>query len=73
MSGMKADPIYAEAVTEWTNAALQPPAPHFVDLFVAAAQDKVVADYLADNFDAPERNWALFGSPERAAAYLQRR
>jgi 2-polyprenyl-6-methoxyphenol hydroxylase-like FAD-dependent oxidoreductase len=64
---------YAGPVTEWTNAALQPPAPHFIDLFVGAAQDKAVADYLCDNFDAPERNWALFGSPERAAEYLQRR
>ncbi|HEX5506717.1 MAG TPA: styrene monooxygenase/indole monooxygenase family protein [Thermomicrobiales bacterium] len=63
---------YARPVTEWTNASLQPPAPHAVELFVAAARDQAIADELVDNFNAPRRNWALFGSPDGAAAYLQR-
>src|SRR5262249_14690683 len=62
---------HARPVTEWTNATLQPPAPHVVDLFGAAARSQVIANELADNFNAPERNWAIFGSPAGAAAYLR--
>jgi hypothetical protein len=63
---------YAGPVTAWTNAALQPPAPHAIAVFAAAARDKAIADELVDNFNAPARNWAIFGSPEGAAAYLER-
>jgi 2-polyprenyl-6-methoxyphenol hydroxylase-like FAD-dependent oxidoreductase len=61
---------YARPVTEWTNAALQPP-PHVIEVFVAAAQNKAVADQLVDNFNAPQRNWEVFSSPERAASFLR--
>src|SRR5262245_59082568 len=58
------------AATEWTNATLQPPPPHVMELFAAAARSKALADELVDNFGAPERNWEIFGAPEGAAAFL---
>jgi hypothetical protein len=60
------------ASMEWTNATLQPPPSHAMELFMAATQNQVIADELTDNFNAPEKNWALFGSPERAAEFLAR-
>lgn len=60
------------ASMEWTNATLQPPSPHAIELFVAATQNKEIADELTDNFNAPDKNWEIFGSPERAAEFLAR-
>jgi hypothetical protein len=60
------------ASMEWTNASLQPPPPHAVELFVAATQNKQIADELTDNFSAPDKNWEIFRSPENAAAFLAR-
>jgi 2-polyprenyl-6-methoxyphenol hydroxylase-like FAD-dependent oxidoreductase len=57
--------------TEWTNAALQPPPPHAIDVFVAATQNKAIADQIIDNFNAPQRNWAIFSSPEGAESFLR--
>jgi 2-polyprenyl-6-methoxyphenol hydroxylase-like FAD-dependent oxidoreductase len=62
---------YARPVTEWTNAALHPPAPHVLEVFKAAARSKEIADEVIDNFNAPARNWAIFESPESASAYLE--
>jgi hypothetical protein len=64
---------YARPVTEWTNAALHPPAPHVLEVFTAAAGSKEIADEVVDNFNAPARNWAIFESPESASAYLRSR
>lgn len=58
------------AATEWTNMTLQPPPPHALEIFAAAARNKALADELVDNFGAPERNWAIFRNPEGAAAFL---
>ena len=60
------------ASMEWTNATLQPPPPHAIELFVAATQNKEIADELTDNFNAPDKNWEIFGSPESAAEFLAR-
>ena len=62
----------ARAATEWTNMVLQPPRPHAMEVFAAAAQDKAIADELVSNFNEPERNWEIFGSAEGAAAFLRR-
>jgi Styrene monooxygenase A putative substrate binding domain len=43
-----------------------------VAIFEAAADDQAIADEVCDNFGAPERNWAIFGSPQGAAAFLAR-
>jgi len=61
---------YTRYVTEWTNGMLQPPPPHAIDLLVAATQNKAIADAFVDNFDAPQRNWEIFSSPERMNTFL---
>jgi 2-polyprenyl-6-methoxyphenol hydroxylase-like FAD-dependent oxidoreductase len=63
---------YLRAVVEWSNAILQPPAPHRLALFTAAAQNPRIADALVDNFNAPQRMWAALASPEGTAAFLRR-
>jgi hypothetical protein len=60
------------AVTLWTNLMLQPPPPHALQLLVAAAQNQAIADELSDNFNAPEQNWEIFGSPAGAECFLKR-
>lgn len=61
---------YLRAVIEGSNAILQPPAPHRLALFAAAARDQRVADALVDNFNAPQRMWATLSSPAGAVAFL---
>jgi 2-polyprenyl-6-methoxyphenol hydroxylase-like FAD-dependent oxidoreductase len=60
------------AATEWTNMALQAPPPHVIELFAAAAQNRVLADELTENFNVPENNWKIFSNPQAAAAFLTR-
>jgi hypothetical protein len=62
---------YARPVTEWTNAALHPPAPHVLEVFKAAARDRAIADQIIDNFNAPAQNWAIFESPDSASVFLR--
>jgi Styrene monooxygenase A putative substrate binding domain len=62
---------YLQPVAEWTNASLQPPPSHVIDVFVAAAQNKAIADQIIDNFNAPQHNWAIFSSPEGAESFLR--
>ena len=52
---------------------LLPPPPYVIELFMAAAQNKALADELTENFNAPARNWEIFSNPEGAAAFLARR
>ena len=61
-----------QAATEWTNATLQPPPPHVIELFAAASENKALANELVENFGAPERNWEIIGSPAGTAAFLAR-
>lgn len=58
------------AATEWTNLLLQPPPDYVIELFAAASQNQALADELIENFDAPERNWEIFGTRQGAAAFL---
>lgn len=60
----------ARAVTEWSNAFLQPPPPHAIGLLVASAQNRAVANAFADNFNDPKRQWAVFSSPDATAAFI---
>jgi hypothetical protein len=60
------------AATEWTNMTLGAPPPYVIGLFAAASQNKALADELIENFNAPERNWEIFSSPEGAAAFLKK-
>lgn len=49
----------SRAVTEWSNAFLQPPPPHAIGLLVAAAQNQAIANAFADNFNTPKQQWAV--------------
>jgi 2-polyprenyl-6-methoxyphenol hydroxylase-like FAD-dependent oxidoreductase len=56
--------------THWTNALLQPPPPHVVDLLVAGSQEPKVADAFASAFMVPEHILGACASPEAAAAFI---
>jgi hypothetical protein len=62
----------SRAASEWTNATLQPPPPHAIQVFAAAAQNPAIADELVQNFNVPERNWEIFSSPANAANFLRK-
>jgi len=60
----------AGPVTEWSNAFLQPPPDHVLELLGAATADKAVADALVGGFADPQAMWRRLATPERAAAFL---
>jgi 2-polyprenyl-6-methoxyphenol hydroxylase-like FAD-dependent oxidoreductase len=62
---------HTSATTAACNARLQPPPPHIIDLMVAAAQHKPIADALSNGFNTPDRWWQITSSPERTAALLR--
>jgi 2-polyprenyl-6-methoxyphenol hydroxylase-like FAD-dependent oxidoreductase len=62
----------AEPVTKWSNAALEPPPAHVLDLLSAAADDQRVADGFIDGFDDPPTMWTRMSSPGSAAEFLAR-
>jgi 2-polyprenyl-6-methoxyphenol hydroxylase-like FAD-dependent oxidoreductase len=62
---------YASPVAKWSNAMLQPPQQHMIDLMVAAAQNQTVANAFANFFERPVTAWEAMSSPEGAAAFLQ--
>lgn len=63
---------YAGPIAKWSNAMLGEPTPHMIDLMVAAAQNQSVADEFARFFEKANEAWDAFGSPEGAAAFLER-
>jgi hypothetical protein len=60
----------AGPVTAWSNAFLQPPPPHILDLLAAASTDKAVADALVRGYADPLAMWRRVATPQRAAAFL---
>lgn len=60
-----------QPVTAWSNAMLQPPPPHVIDLLLAASQRQVIANAFADIFNAPHHTWEIFSSPTRMNTFLQ--
>lgn len=62
---------YAGPIVAWTNAMLQPPQPHMIDLLVAAAQDQTIADAFANFFERPLHAWEILSSPAHTAAFLE--
>jgi len=62
---------YAEPVARWSNAMLQPPQPHMIELMVAAAQNQPVADAFAGFFEQPTLAWEIMSSQEATTAFLQ--
>ncbi|MFF5989602.1 styrene monooxygenase/indole monooxygenase family protein [Prauserella flavalba] len=61
---------YAQHVTQWTNAMLQPPPPHVLEIIGAAGQIPAVARRFANGFTDPSDFQHWFLDPEKAAAYL---
>jgi hypothetical protein len=60
----------AGPVTEWSNAFLQPPPDHVLEVLAAATADKAIADALAGGFADPQAMWRRLATPERAAAFI---
>ncbi|WP_433237989.1 styrene monooxygenase/indole monooxygenase family protein [Streptosporangium sp. CA-135522] len=60
----------AGAVTEWSNAFLQPPAEHVFALFARAAVDEGMANLFVNLFSDPVAAWAVFSDPARVDALL---
>ncbi len=60
----------AQYSTIWTNAMLQPPPPHVVELLGAAGQYPEVANRLTNGFNNPRDFFEWFMDPDQAAAYL---
>jgi len=61
---------HAAPATAFTNAFLQPPAPHVGRLLAAAAGSRAVADRYVDLFDDPAAMWATVSSPEGVERFL---
>jgi 2-polyprenyl-6-methoxyphenol hydroxylase-like FAD-dependent oxidoreductase len=61
---------YAQYPTTWTNAMLQPPPPHVVEILGAAGQHQPVADRFANGFNDPRDFFEWFMDPGKTASYL---
>ncbi len=62
---------YAQFVTGWTNAMLQPPPPHVLNLLGSAQAYPVLAKRIANAFDNPVDLFPWLAVPEEAEKYLQ--
>jgi hypothetical protein len=61
---------YARHVTDWTNAMLQPPPPHVMEIIGAAQVNPVVAGRFANGFSDPTDYQHWFMDPVKTARYL---
>jgi hypothetical protein len=62
---------YVQYPTTWTNAMLQPPPPHAVQILGAAGQHQQIADRFANGFNDPRDFFSWFMDPAKAATYLE--
>ena len=62
---------YAQFVTGWTNALLQPPPPHVLNIMGSAQAYPALAKRIANGFDEPRDLFPWFAVPEEADRYLQ--
>lgn len=62
---------FAGPVTAWTNAFLQPPPPHIVDLLGAASAHQSVANAFAHGFADPVAFAGRLATPEATAALVR--
>lgn len=63
---------YAQHVAQWTNALLDPPQPHMLEVLGAAGQSPEIAHRFANGFNNPPDFQEWFMYPDKAAAYLAR-
>jgi flavin reductase (DIM6/NTAB) family NADH-FMN oxidoreductase RutF/2-polyprenyl-6-methoxyphenol hydroxylase-like FAD-dependent oxidoreductase len=61
---------YAQYVTKWTNAMLEPPEPHAIQLHIAAMEHPEIGDRFANALDYPPDFFSWYLDAENAAAYL---
>ena len=62
---------YVQYVTGWTNALLQPPPPHVLNIMGAAQGFPVLAKRIANGFNEPLDYFPWFAVPEEADKYLK--
>lgn len=62
---------YAGPIAAWSNAMLQPPAPHLLEFMVAAAMIQPVADTFVGLFERPVQGWEILSSPDSTASFLK--
>jgi 2-polyprenyl-6-methoxyphenol hydroxylase-like FAD-dependent oxidoreductase len=63
---------FVHGVSDWTNLMLNPPE-HVQEFLGAIAQDKALCDEFTSNFNDPEKQVDILGTPERTRAYLAMR
>ncbi|GAB3697160.1 styrene monooxygenase/indole monooxygenase family protein [Saccharopolyspora tripterygii] len=61
---------FAQHITMWANAALQPPPPHVLEIFGAAGQLPAVGERFADGFANPDDLTSWFLDPDAAGAFI---
>lgn len=62
---------YARFVTGWTNKMLLPPPPHVLELLLAAAERKDIAEWFANAFDDPRDFFPRLSDPAAAAEFIK--
>jgi len=62
---------YAQFVTGWTNAFLQPPPPHVINLLVAAQSKPKVGKAFVNGFDDPRTYFPWLADPGEAEKFIQ--
>ena len=62
---------YAQFVVGWTNALLQPPPPHVLNIMGSAQAYPTLARRIANGFNDPRDFFPWFAVPEEADKYLQ--
>lgn len=63
---------YAQFVVGWTNAMLQPPPPHVLNIMGSAQAFPTLAKRIANGFDNPPDLFPWFAVPDEAEHYLGR-
>ena len=61
---------YTAPIVNWSNAMLQPPQPHMIELLVAAAQNQDVANAFVNFFERPQQAWDVMKSQEQTTKFL---
>ncbi len=62
---------YAQFVTGWTNAMLQPPPPHILNLLVAMQSKPKVGKAFVNGFDDPRTLFPWLADPAEAEKFIQ--
>jgi hypothetical protein len=61
---------YAQFVTGWTNAMLQPPPPHVLNILVAAQSKPKVGTAFVNGFDDPRTFFPWLADPGEAEKFI---